>query len=103
MGEDGAKIADLGCAKLVPEFSKNGVPEISGTPAFMAPEVARGEEQGFPADVWAVGCIIIEMATGNNPWKELNDAVSALYKIGFSGEVPENPSWLSESGKDFFE
>lgn len=100
LGKDGVKIADLGCAKLV----ENGVAAtsaFSGTPVFMAPEVARGEEQGFPADIWALGCTIIEMGTGSNPWPELDDPVSALHKIGYSGEVPEFPKWLSEDAKDF--
>ncbi|TYH30388.1 hypothetical protein E1A91_A01G086100v1 [Gossypium mustelinum] len=104
IGKEGAKIADLGCAKLMGKDGENqgfDTSAISGTPAFMAPEVARGEEQGFEADIWALGCTIIEMSTGNSPWPELNDPVSALYKIGFSGEVPEIPSWLSEKGKDF--
>ncbi|CAA7021152.1 unnamed protein product [Microthlaspi erraticum] len=93
-----AKIADLGCAKTV---EKNGNLEFSGTPAFMSPEVARGEEQSFPADVWALGCTVIEMATGLSPWPELNDVVAAIYKIGFTGESPEIPEWLSEKGRDF--
>ncbi|XVF77398.1 hypothetical protein PTKIN_Ptkin14bG0039700 [Pterospermum kingtungense] len=100
IGEHGAKIADLGCAKLMGKFGFD-TSAFSGTPAFMAPEVARGEEQGFGADIWALGCTIIEMSTGNSPWPELNDPVSALYKIGFSGDVPEIPMWLSEKGKDF--
>ncbi|KAL6967925.1 hypothetical protein U1Q18_033730 [Sarracenia purpurea var. burkii] len=42
------------------------------------------------------------MATGSNdPWPEVNDPVSALYRIGFSGDVPEFPNWLSEKAKDF--
>ncbi|KAK3199751.1 hypothetical protein Dsin_023166 [Dipteronia sinensis] len=99
IGKDGgAKIADLGCAK----FAGGGVTEFSGTPVFMSPEVARREEQGFAADVWAVGCTVIEMATGKNPWPVLGgDPVSALYRIGFSGEVPEIPGWLSEEARDF--
>ncbi|XP_010545229.1 PREDICTED: mitogen-activated protein kinase kinase kinase 2-like [Tarenaya hassleriana] len=101
IGENGvvAKISDLGCAKTV----ENGgvTSEFSGTPAFMAPEVARGEEQGFAADVWALGCTVIEMATGSSPWPGLNDVVAAMYKIGFSGESPEIPGWLSEKAKDF--
>ncbi|KAK8527205.1 hypothetical protein V6N13_085058 [Hibiscus sabdariffa] len=104
IGKEGAKIADLGCAKLMGKEGENvgfDMSAISGTPAFMAPEVARGEEQGFEADIWALGCTIIEMSTGNSPWLELNDPVSALYKIGFSGDVPEIPRWLSEEGKDF--
>ncbi|CAH8318266.1 unnamed protein product [Eruca vesicaria subsp. sativa] len=89
------KIADMGCAKPV---SKN---EFSGTPAFMAPEVARGEEQRFPADVWALGCTVIEMMTGSTPWGKLNDVVAAMYRIGFSGESPEIPEFVSEKGRDF--
>ncbi|XVF70715.1 hypothetical protein PTKIN_Ptkin11bG0184900 [Pterospermum kingtungense] len=105
LGEEGAKIADLGCAKLIGKAGDNegfATSAFSGTPAFMAPEVARGEDQGFEADIWAFGCTIIEMVTGKPPWPELNDhPVSALYKIGFSGDVPEIPKWLSEKGKDF--
>ncbi|KAG2244837.1 hypothetical protein Bca52824_093309 [Brassica carinata] len=78
------KIADMGCAKPVSRS------DFSGTPAFMAPEVARGEEQRFPADVWALGCTVIEMMTGSTPWPELNDV-----------ESPEIPEFISEKGKDF--
>lgn len=104
IGDDGAKIADLGCAKYVGEIDSNAAlatSAFSGTPVFMAPEVARREEQGLAADIWAVGCTIVEMATGTNPWPELNDPVSALYRIGFSGETPEIPRWLSMEAKDF--
>ncbi|KAF2314202.1 hypothetical protein GH714_024044 [Hevea brasiliensis] len=101
VSKEGAKIADFGCAKFVEKVG-GAMSEFSGTPAFMAPEVARGEEQGFPADLWALGCTIIEMATGNIPWTEhQNDPVSALYQIGFSSEVPKFPSWLTEKGQDF--
>lgn len=95
IGERGAKIADFGCAKRM------GSDQIGGTPLFMAPEVARGEEQGMPADIWALGCTVIEMATGRSPWPELSDPVSALYHIGFSGQSPTIPCFLSEEAKDF--
>lgn len=106
VAEECVKIADLGCAKSVQivagdEDSATSSTIISGTPVFMAPEVARGEEQGFEADIWALGCTIIEMATGDGPWPELNDPVSALYRIGFSGDLPEIPTRLSNKGKDF--
>jgi len=95
--EQGAKIADFGCARRVEESSL----VIAGTPAFMAPEVARGEEQGFPADVWALGCTVLEMITGKAPWHGGCDPAAVIYRIGFSGEVPEIPSFVSEQGKDF--
>lgn len=95
--EDGAKIADFGCAKMAAEPAT----AISGTPMFMSPEAARGEEQGFPCDIWALGCTVIEVFSGVSPWPNVGDAVSLLYRIAYSGEVPEIPGFLSEEAKDF--
>ncbi|KAK9031407.1 hypothetical protein V6N11_032789 [Hibiscus sabdariffa] len=93
--DDGVKIADFGCARKA-----DGL--ISGTPLYMAPEVARGDQQGFAADVWALGCTVIEMVTGTTPWPDIGeDPLSALYRIGFSSDVPEIPSNISKQGKDF--
>ncbi|KAK6134711.1 hypothetical protein DH2020_031537 [Rehmannia glutinosa] len=87
-----AKIADFGCAKAADEAT------IGGTPMFMSPEVARGDEQGSPADIWALGCTVIEMSTGEPPWP---NETSTLHRIAFSGEPPKIPGFLSELGKDF--
>ncbi|KAL2483187.1 mitogen-activated protein kinase kinase kinase 15 [Forsythia ovata] len=105
IGEDGAKISDFGCSKKV-KTPVEGITDdrkasIGGTPAFMAPEVARGEEQGFPADIWALGCTIIEMATGGSPWPNLSHPTSVLYRIALSEELPEFPVFLSDKAKDF--
>ena len=37
---------------------------ILGTAAYMAPEQARGEDAGRPADIWALGCVLFEMLSG---------------------------------------
>ncbi|KAK1666607.1 hypothetical protein QYE76_054766 [Lolium multiflorum] len=97
VGADGrAKIADFGCARSV----GSGRP-VAGTPAFMAPEVARGEEQGPAADVWALGCTVLEMATGRAPWSDMADVLAALHRIGYTDAVPEVPAWLSAEAKHF--
>jgi serine/threonine protein kinase len=68
----------------------------------MAPEVARGEEQGPAADVWALGCTVVEMATGRAPWNGMDgDALAAMHRIGYTDAVPEVPRWLSAEAKDF--
>uniref|UniRef100_A0A0E0M576 Protein kinase domain-containing protein n=1 Tax=Oryza punctata TaxID=4537 RepID=A0A0E0M576_ORYPU len=59
-------------------------PVLGGTPAFMAPEVARGKEQGPVADVWALGCTVVEMATGRAPWSDMDNVLAVLYKIGYT-------------------
>jgi mitogen-activated protein kinase kinase kinase 17/18 len=100
IGSDGrAKIADFGCAKS--EFCEDASSKIRGTPMYMAPEVVRGEEQGTPADVWALGCTVIEMVTGCAPWAGFSDPVSVLHHIGYSSDVPVVPNWISDEAKDF--
>ncbi|XP_020572327.1 mitogen-activated protein kinase kinase kinase NPK1-like [Phalaenopsis equestris] len=96
VGSEGKiKLGDFGCAHRVGE----GL--VMGTPAFMAPEVARGEEQGIASDVWSLGCTVVEMATGKSPWPDVNDAVAAIHRIGFTGDVPAMPECVLEEAKDF--
>ncbi|KAJ8764648.1 hypothetical protein K2173_006730 [Erythroxylum novogranatense] len=103
MGKSGAKIADFGCARRVNPVESDAAERITGTPMFMAPEVARGEEQGFPSDIWALGCTIIEMATGGPPWPDAGDPVSVIYRVGYSDQLPEFPCCLSEQARDFLD
>ncbi|KAM0830462.1 hypothetical protein ACQ4PT_066194 [Festuca glaucescens] len=97
IGMDGhAKIADFGCARMAGSDRP-----IGGTPAFMAPEVVRGEDQGPAADVWALGCTVVEMATGRAPWSGIDNVLAAVHRIGHTDAVPETPAWLSPEAKDF--
>src|SRR4029453_4313560 len=50
-----AKLADFGIASLQgdPQLTSTGL--VIGSPAYMAPEQAKGEESGPPADFWALG------------------------------------------------
>ncbi|XP_047051713.1 mitogen-activated protein kinase kinase kinase 18-like [Lolium rigidum] len=103
IGADGrAMIADFGCARRLGSSGIAGERLVGGgTPAFMAPEAARGETQGPAADIWALGCTIIEMATSAAPWQRFGSSVATLHHVAFAGEAPELPRWLSEEGKDF--
>ncbi|XP_006364163.1 mitogen-activated protein kinase kinase kinase A-like [Solanum tuberosum] len=102
LGKTGAKIADFGCARWIDPADRGGdAKSMGGTPMFMAPEVARGEEHGCSADIWGLGCTIIEMATGGSPWTNVTNAASLLYKIAFSGKSPEIPKFLSLQARDF--
>jgi hypothetical protein len=69
----------------------------------MAPEVVRGEEQGPAADVWALGCTVIEMATGRAPWSGVDDVFAAVRLIGYTDAVPESPEQFSAEAKDFLD
>ncbi|CAA7402069.1 unnamed protein product [Spirodela intermedia] len=96
-GDATVKIADLGCARWV----DGGDEAISGTPLYMPPEVARGEQQGAAADIWALGCTVVEMMTGKRAWPNVTDPVAAMHRIAFSGDVPEFPPNVSGEAVDF--
>ncbi|CAM8993920.1 unnamed protein product [Rhodiola kirilowii] len=100
--ENGVKLSDFGCSKRADCESNDDAISISGTPVYMAPETARGEEQGTEADIWAIGCTVIEMATGGPAWPDCgSDPARILYRIAFSEQIPAFPSSLSEQGRDF--
>lgn len=102
VGEEGLKIADFGCSRWAnPAKAMAEEAVVGGTAMYMAPEVARGEEQGFPSDIWGLGCTIIEMTTGKSPWPNIDNPITVLYQLAYSDELPEFPSFLSERAKDF--
>ncbi|XP_009796739.1 mitogen-activated protein kinase kinase kinase 20-like [Nicotiana tabacum] len=104
LGDDGqVKIADFGLAKRVESKKDDNLRcELRGTPLYMAPEMVTGGEQGTPADIWALGCVVAEMAAGVPVWNYSN-ITQLLMTIGVGDELPEFPAKLSEQGKDFLE
>ncbi|KAI3521009.1 hypothetical protein L1887_10466 [Cichorium endivia] len=100
---DNVKIADFGLAKKVVEESKSkSKNEIRGTPMYMAPETVVGGEQGPASDIWALGCLVLEMFTGKPAWT-CSDVGALLMKIGLGAEIPDIPGKLSDAGKDFLD
>ncbi|KAJ0234353.1 Mitogen-activated protein kinase kinase kinase 19 [Hirschfeldia incana] len=102
-GDGAVKIADFGLAKKrTEEVTASGV-HIRGTPLYMAPESVNDNEYGSEADVWALGCAVVEMFSGETAWsfEEGSHFVSLLMRIGVGEEVPRIPEELSEQGRDF--
>ncbi|XP_067092393.1 mitogen-activated protein kinase kinase kinase 4 isoform X2 [Osmerus mordax] len=100
------KLGDFGCSVKLKNNAQTMPGEVNstmGTAAYMAPEVitrAKGEGHGRAADIWSLGCVLIEMVTGKRPWHEYEHNFQIMYKVGM-GHKPPIPDKLSREGKDF--
>ncbi|RJR31523.1 MAG: serine/threonine protein kinase, partial [Candidatus Latescibacterota bacterium] len=63
------KIVDFGLAKLAGQLKLTSTGRTMGTVSYMSPEQCSGAEAGPAADIWALGVILYEMATGTPPFK----------------------------------
>ncbi|XP_035822527.1 mitogen-activated protein kinase kinase kinase NPK1 isoform X1 [Zea mays] len=96
------KLADFGASKQVEKLATaTAAKTMKGTPYWMAPEVIVGSGHNCSADIWSVGCTVIEMAIGKPPWSHEYQEVSLLYYVGTTKSHPPIPEHLSTEAKDF--
>ena len=101
------KLADFGCAKRVKDLKSGGGlantwQSVGGTPLWMAPEVLRNERLDVSADIWSLGCSVIEMATGRPPWAaQVSNPMAAVLRIAHGDGIPQLPTHFSKEGLDF--
>lgn len=117
------KYVDFGAAKIIARQGKtiaadpsgHGNPQarasgkqksMTGTPMYMSPEVIRGQNEGRQGavDVWSLGCVVLEMASGKRPWATLDNEWAIMYNIA-QGNPPALPSTdqISPEGMIFLE
>uniref|UniRef100_A0A8C8RM56 Mitogen-activated protein kinase kinase kinase 3 n=1 Tax=Pelusios castaneus TaxID=367368 RepID=A0A8C8RM56_9SAUR len=96
------KLGDFGASKRLQTIcmSGTGIRSVTGTPYWMSPEVISGDGYGRKADVWSLGCTVVEMLTEKPPWAEY-EAMAAIFKIATQPTNPQLPSHISEHCRDF--
>ena len=67
----------LVCAAL----PRKNRPSLQGSVYWMAPEVVMQTAYTSKADIWSLGCLIIEMLTGQHPFPEF-DQMQAMFRVG---------------------
>ncbi|KAF0031935.1 hypothetical protein F2P81_016490 [Scophthalmus maximus] len=109
LGEkDKVTITDFGLAKQKQESSK--LTSVVGTILYSCPEVVKNEPYGEKADVWALGCVLYQMATLHPPFNSLNmlslasKIVKAVYdpieEGAFSERVTDMIRWCLSPDAD---
>ena len=88
VGPDGAKLADFGIASLKGDPKLTATGTLLGSPAFMAPEQAQGDDSGPPADLWGLGATLYYAVEGQPPF-ERGQPIATLASVVY--DEPRRP------------
>lgn len=101
------KISDFGISKKLEATNiLNGAnnnkhrPSLQGSVYWMAPEVVKQTSYTRKADIWSLGCLVVEMMTGTHPFPDCTQ-LQAIFKIGGAKAAPTIPEHASEEAKMF--
>ncbi|KAG8940832.1 ATP binding [Tulasnella sp. 424] len=100
----GIKISDFGISKKIEDVdvaanARGHRASLQGSVFWMAPEVVKQSGHSSKADIWSVGCVIVEMLTGEHPFPKASQ-MQAIFQIG-SYAKPDSPPDISPEAEDF--
>jgi serine/threonine protein kinase len=87
------KITDFGIARAEADASLTQTGLVTGSPAYLAPEVASGSGATEASDVWSLGATLFHTLAGHTPYDVGDNLMGALYRI-----VHEEPPRLTDAG-----
>jgi serine/threonine protein kinase len=106
LSEKNVQLCDFGQSAIVSSLEEKNLSDLCGSPGFFAPEMILGEDNrynGFTADVWSVGCILLELTRGHDDFCKLW-MVSYDYSVlqdnrSFENSIHKAVSQIGESSK----
>lgn len=98
-GPDGAKLTDFGIARGSEDATLTRTGLVTGSPAYLAPEVATGGQATPASDVWSLGATLVHLLTGRPPYHRDdldNGPLAVVYRIAHE-DPPLVPAagWLA--------
>jgi eukaryotic-like serine/threonine-protein kinase len=87
------KLTDFGIARAEADASLTQTGLVTGSPAYLAPEVASGSSATEASDVWSWGATLFHLLAGRPPYDVHDNLMGALYRI-----VHEEPPRLANAG-----
>jgi eukaryotic-like serine/threonine-protein kinase len=91
--EGQVKLSDFGIARAEADASLTATGLVTGSPAYIAPEVASGRLATGASDVWSLGATAFHALSGRPPYDVGDNVLGALYRI-----VHEEPPRLDDGG-----
>lgn len=109
----GIKISDFGISKRVEASAMLGSsavsgrghlhrPSLQGSVYWMAPEVVRQTAHTKKADIWSLGCLVVEMFIGSHPFPDCSQ-LQAIFRIGNNQARPPAPEHASDEARAFLD
>ena len=77
---DGPHVIDFGISRAMGGTHLTATGMVVGTPGYMSPEQAEGQEAGTPSDVFSLACVVAYASTGKQPFGT-GSAASVLYRV----------------------
>src|SRR5262249_7135083 len=100
-GTNRVKLTDFGLARAADDVRLTGTGLVSGTPLYMAPEQARGENLDARADLFSLGVLLYELCAGvtpfeaGTPWAVLKRLPDEPHR-SVRELSPDIPEWLAD-------
>ncbi|HEX6254875.1 MAG TPA: serine/threonine-protein kinase [Euzebyales bacterium] len=93
---DRPRLADFGIARLGDESTLTATGVVMGTPAYIAPEHARGDEVGPAADLYGLGATLYYAVEGVPPFRSSGSMATVVAALNEAPRAPERAGALAD-------